>query len=190
MSLLVRPALKRDEWPLLTLVTAVAVAKALRSFGLQAAIKWPNDVLVCGKKTCGILSESCEDASGRPFAVIGVGINVNLVDGQFSPDVRDQATSMLIESGETWSLPHVAGQVIEAIGLELDRVEAGARSEVLDEWRQMSAVLGRDVVVSGQAGQISGRARDIAEDGALLLETASGTTRVYAGDVSLRLAQA
>ncbi|MDP2857176.1 MAG: biotin--[acetyl-CoA-carboxylase] ligase [Bacillota bacterium] len=190
MSLLVRPELKRDEWPLLTLATAVGIARALRSLGLWAEIKWPNDVLVRGKKICGILCESGEDVSGPSFAVIGVGLNVNLTADQFAPEVREQATSMLVEAGETWSLPQVAGQMVEAIGLQMDRMDAGAKHDVLDEWREMSAVLGKEVVVHGPAETLRGLATDIAQDGALLVQTTSGTVRVYAGDVSLRLAQA
>ena len=190
MSLLVKPVLRQDEWPLLTLATAVAIARALRSLGLQAEIKWPNDVLVRGRKICGVLSECVDDVPGPSFAVIGVGLNVNLTAGQFAPGVREQATSMLVECGETWSLPQVAGQMVEAIGLQMDRMDAGAKHDMLDEWREMSAVLGKDVVVHGSAQPLCGVAVDIAQDGSLLVQTSSGTVRVYAGDVSLRLAQA
>ncbi len=188
MSLLVRPEFKRDEWPLLTLAAANGIARALRSLGLEATIKWPNDVLVQGNKICGILCECDEELSGPSFAVIGVGLNVNLDRTQFAAGVREQATSMLVETGERWSLPEVAGRVVDAISKQLDRMDAGARDEVLDEWRGFSAVLGQEVIVYGPSGPLQGRAEDIAQDGALLVRTDSGTIKVYAGDVSLRLA--
>ena len=174
---------------LILFAAANGIAGALRSLGIEASIKWPNDVLVRANKICGILCECDEEPSGHPFAVIGVGLNVNLDRTQFAPDVREQATSMLVETSETWSLPEVAGRVIEAIGEQLDRMDAGARDEVLDEWRGLSAVLGKDVVVFGAAGPLRGRAEDIARDGALLVRTDGGIVTVYAGDVSLRLAE-
>jgi len=189
MSLLVRPEFRRDEWPLLTLAAANGIARALRSLGLLATIKWPNDVLVQGNKICGILCECGEEPSGPSFAVIGVGLNVNLDRAQFAAGVREQATSMLVESGDKWSLPEVAGRVVDAVSEQLDRMDAGGRDEMLDEWRELSAVLGKDVIVYGPAAPLQGRAEDIARDGALLVRTDRGMMKVYAGDVSLRLAE-
>jgi BirA family biotin operon repressor/biotin-[acetyl-CoA-carboxylase] ligase len=171
LSLVLRPALPPAAIPRLTLLAAVAVARAV---GPAAAIKWPNDVLLDGRKVCGILSE----IHGDPAAVIlGIGVNV----------APAPALTAVPTAGSLPAPDRVA--LLRAILAQLDAcydgLLAGAWPALLDEWRARSCTLGQDVTVSGAFGQVQGRAVNVDADGALLLATADGPRRFLAGEVTL-----
>jgi len=171
----------------LTLAVGVALVRALGSAGAGGvALKWPNDLLWRGAKLAGILAELQGDALGPTAVVIGVGINVRLSDatrariGQAATDL-ESATGTAPD--RNWLL---AGVLIE-----LDRVlEAFGRNgfaPLRDEWQHLHAQQGKRVTLMLPGGaRRSGRARGVAEDGALLLETAAGTQRFHSGEITLR----
>jgi BirA family biotin operon repressor/biotin-[acetyl-CoA-carboxylase] ligase len=161
---------------LFALLAGVAVARALERLGIrEASLKWPNDVEVSQKKVAGALAHATTDGEGGSL-VLGIGVNVHQRLSDFPVELRASATSLAL-----------AGQTVDRLSLlvdltrELDRVAAPAeRGTALAEWRARSTVLGREVEVTREGRPVvRGVARDIADDGALLV----GSERVVVGDV-------
>jgi BirA family biotin operon repressor/biotin-[acetyl-CoA-carboxylase] ligase len=173
-SWLFRPA--PAEPGLFALLAGVAVARALAHMGMsEASLKWPNDVEAGHKKVAGALAHATTDAEGGSL-VLGIGVNVHQGQGDFPPELRATATSLAL-----------AGRRLDRLSLfvdltrELDRVAIPAeRPAALEDWRERSTLLGREVEVTREGRPVvRGVARDIAEDGALLV----GSERVVVGDV-------
>ncbi|MBQ7516046.1 MAG: biotin--[Schwartzia sp.] len=185
-SVILRPAFLPQEAPKCTLLAAVAIVRAVRAFGVEAGIKWPNDVLYEGRKFVGILTEMNAEMERIHYIVIGSGVNVNLRPSDFPPEVRDIATSLSIIKGEPLPRAKLFAAILDAMEeLYFDAIENGFGA-VFDEWRRYSVTLGQEVNVIGVNETFAGTAVDIDEDGALLIDTASGRRRVLAGDVSIR----
>ncbi len=187
-SVVLRPPVNPMETPQVTMVAAVAVAAALREHtGVRAGIKWPNDILVKGRKICGILVELNAEADRVNFMVAGVGLNVNVARDEFPPEVRDTATSLLQETGR--HVPRVP--LFRAVLAQLDRwygrwLEEGFAS-VLDAWRRLCVTLDCPVTVHTMRDSFHGHALDVDETGALLVRTPEGQIkRLLAGEVTLR----
>jgi BirA family transcriptional regulator, biotin operon repressor / biotin---[acetyl-CoA-carboxylase] ligase len=173
-SWLFRPA--PAEPGLFALLAGVAVARALAHMGMsEASLKWPNDVEAGHKKVAGALAHATTDGEGGSL-VLGIGVNVHQGQGDFPPELRATATSLAL-----------AGHPLDRLSLfvdltrELDRVAIPAEREAaLEDWRERSTLLGREVEVTREGRPVvRGVARDIAEDGALLV----GSERVVVGDV-------
>jgi BirA family biotin operon repressor/biotin-[acetyl-CoA-carboxylase] ligase len=173
-SWLFRPA--PAEPGLFALLAGVAVARAFARLGMaDASLKWPNDVEAGNRKVAGALAHATTDGEGGSL-VLGIGVNVHQRLDDFSPELRATATSLAL-------LGHTVDRLSLFVDLtgELDRVAMSAeRREALEEWRKRSTLIGREVEVT-RAGRpvVRGVARDVAEDGALLV----GSERVVVGDV-------
>lgn len=166
---------------LFALLAGVAVARALDELGaLGARLKWPNDVQLEGKKVAGTLADAITGPDGGAV-VLGIGVNVR----QRAEDLGELAATAASLATAGHDIDRLA--LLARITTRLDAL-AGSPEErraALEEWRRRSSVLGREVEVRGGAGSLRGLAREIADDGALVLETASGDQRILAGDVSL-----
>lgn len=166
---------------LFALLAGVAVARALAALGVDGArLKWPNDVQLAGKKVAGTLADAITATDGGAL-VLGIGVNVT----QRAEDLGDlaaTATSLAIEGHDIDRLALLA-----RITTQLDALATSPdeRRRALEEWRARSSVLGREVEVWSPQGAVRGLAREIADDGALVLETPSGDQRILAGEVSL-----
>jgi BirA family biotin operon repressor/biotin-[acetyl-CoA-carboxylase] ligase len=185
LSVVLRPTLETRLWPLLTLAAALAVCDALReACGLEADIKWPNDLLAGGRKLCGILAETVEGAKGRAV-VLGVG--VNLRRGSFPEELSDTATSVEEQNGRTHDAESLLNALTRALATHYETLHAeGGAAEVLREWqRRSSFAQGRRVRVALAAETFEGTTRGLDPDGALRVETEEGTIRIVrAGDVT------
>ena len=181
VSLLLRPSRPPAEVPLYTLAAAVAVARASRDVGVDARIKWPNDVLVADeageeRKLCGILTEMEGEADRVSWLVVGPGINANIDADALPPD----ATSLRAEVGDVDRRAFLQG-VLEAFH-RLTRRDADV-GEILDAWREHAATLGRRVRVDTPGGVVEGEAVDVRFPGSLVVRTDGGDERVvHAGD--------
>lgn len=176
--------LLRDVKPLLPLAAAVAVCEAVEP--LEAAIKWPNDVLVGGRKVAGILLEMAAETDLLQWVVLGVGVNVNAAADDFPPELRPIATSIAVERGEPVPRALFTAAVLGAIEAWLDRHQAGGFEPVRETWRRMCDTLGRDVRVKlAGEGDLVGVAEDVDASGALLIRAGGELHRVLAGDVEL-----
>ncbi len=177
MSLVLRPLGLRDPG-VLPLVVGVAVARALDAFARPAVpqIKWPNDVLLAGRKVGGILCEGSWDGNSPRFVVVGIGLNVLHSPEDFPDGIRDLATSLRIASG--WAPPReeIAGAVARAV-MEAGR-EPVLDSSLLEELARRDSLRGREVIVREPSGrELHGTAAGVAPDGSLLLRTPAGVLR-------------
>lgn len=185
-SIVLRPAIMPHEAPQLTFLSAVAVARAIEgTTALKPEIKWPNDVLINGRKVAGLLNEMSAETDGINFVILGIGVNLNMTAAQFPADVRTPATSLLLEHGRPVNRVQFAAAMLG----ELDRLYSDFLRQgfgpVRDEWQQRCNAKGREVVVS-EAGvdTVRGTFHGIDGDGALLLRFPDGMVeRILSGDV-------
>jgi BirA family biotin operon repressor/biotin-[acetyl-CoA-carboxylase] ligase len=187
MSLVLRPRLDASLASRITQTAAVGVAKALWEVGVEARIKWPNDLLAEGKKICGILAESSAghapgSAKERPldYAVLGVGVNANLDPAELRVADRE-VTTIRSELGRDVDPLELLSALLSNLDAELGRIEDfGA---VLEDWRTLNCTLGEKVRVKRFGDTIEGRALDLSPEGALLLDANRGTVEVFEGEI-------
>jgi BirA family biotin operon repressor/biotin-[acetyl-CoA-carboxylase] ligase len=184
-SVILRPELAAGRAPELTLVASIAICDALRQAGVDAGIKWPNDVLASGRKIAGILTELAAEPDRVQWVVLGVGVNVNARAEDFPEELRGEATSVLVERGTPAPRALLAAACLTALELWIDRHAEEGFAPIRTAWRERSVTLGREVLVREAAREITGTAVDIDDQGALLVRTAAGVERVLAGDVLL-----
>ena len=185
MSILLRPKFEPQYAPTLTLVMGMAVAKAVKNLGFDVSIKWPNDVVVSHKKICGILTEMGVRAGKIDYAVIGVGINVNIKE--FPEEMADKATSLYLESGKEFDRSQIPGLVMEAFEKYYEKFAATCDlSGLKEEYESILANYNQPVRVLAKE-PYEGVARGITDGGELLVEKTDGTiATVSAGEVSVR----
>jgi BirA family biotin operon repressor/biotin-[acetyl-CoA-carboxylase] ligase len=173
-SWLVRPALPVERWPTLTLVAGLAVARALiTSAGVEVRLKWPNDLLVGGRKLGGLLAE----ADGRGALVVGVGVNVRQTE--FPPELAGLATSVALEGGRPVERAWLLAATLSGFGARM-----GAPEEALDDYRKLCDTLGKRVRVERAGAEpLEGVARDLSASGALVIDTDGAVVEISAGDV-------
>ena len=185
MSILLRPKFEPQYAPTLTLVMGMAVAKAVKNLGFDVSIKWPNDVVVSHKKICGILTEMGVRDGKIDYAVIGVGINVNI--REFPEEMADKATSLYLESGKEFDRSQIPGLVMEAFEEYYEKFAATCDLRGLkEEYESILANYNQPVRVLAKE-PYEGVARGITDGGELLVEKTDGTiVAVSAGEVSVR----
>ena len=185
MSILLRPKFEPQYAPPLTLVMGMAVAKAVKDLGFDVSIKWPNDVVVSHKKICGILTEMGVRDGKIDYAVIGVGINVNI--REFPEEMADKATSLYLESGKEFDRSQIPGLVMEAFEKYYEKFAATCDlSGLKEEYESILANYNQPVRVLAKE-PYEGVARGITDGGELLVEKTDGTiVAVSAGEVSVR----
>ena len=185
MSILLRPEFEPQYAPTLTLVMGMAVAKAVKNLGFDVSIKWPNDVVVSHKKICGILTEMGVRDGKIDYAVIGVGINVNI--REFPEEMADKATSLYLEAGQEFDRSRIPGLVMEAFEEYYEKFAATCDlSGLKDEYESILANYNQPVRVLAKE-PYEGIARGITDGGELLVEKADGTMAIVsAGEVSVR----
>jgi BirA family biotin operon repressor/biotin-[acetyl-CoA-carboxylase] ligase len=187
MSILLRPALAPAEVPLLTMSAAVGCALALReATGISVEIKWPNDLMVSGRKLGGILTETKLRGRRVLFAVVGIGINVNTGAGDFSPELWRTATSLRAETGREIPKDGLMTNILEGIGFWYGMLITGRKDRVLDEWRNLSSTLGHKVRISAGRETFEGVAEALDDEGRLVMRLCSGARKVISvGDVTM-----
>lgn len=190
-SFILYPPLTPPEANLVTLMAAVAMASAVRNeTGVIAGIKWPNDLLVDGKKICGILVELSAEMERINHMVVGVGVNVNQEENDFPGDVRSKATSLKVHAGFSISRASLVRAFLEEFEKWYDLSLEQGFAPVLARWKEMSVSLNCPVRIHTPNDAWDGWAEDIGADGALLLRLPGGDIkRVISGEVSLRLTE-
>ncbi|MFQ5691530.1 MAG: biotin--[acetyl-CoA-carboxylase] ligase, partial [Nitrospinota bacterium] len=170
---------------LLTLVAGVAAAAALERLpGRAPRLKWPNDLRYDGRKAGGILTEARAAPDGISLAVVGIGVNLFQQPEDFPPDIRRTATSVAAATGRRVDRAEAAAAVLDELDAGYRRWLREGFGPVARAWRERASTLGKRVRIIRDGAEVEGRAGDLAEDGALLVETASGTVRVQAGEVA------
>src|SRR6185369_1092234 len=180
-SVILRPEIKPVAAPQLTFLSAVAVARAIeRLTDLKPRIKWPNDILIEGKKVAGLLNEMSAETDKVNFVVLGIGVNINMRAEQFPADLRHPATSLFLEAGKTISRTVFTRALLEELDdLYREFIREGY-APVRKAWLEKSRLEGAFVTVTDNGLSRSGRVRGIDEYGALILENGE---QILSGDV-------
>ena len=183
-SPILRPSIPPHKAPLITLIAGVAVAQAIRDVcTLDARIKWPNDVLIGGKKVCGILTEMDAEMDHVNCVVVGIGINANNNLDALPPEVRSKVTSLKEELGGPVPRPRLLKAVLQGFsGYATVLNTEKDRQRFLKQWRSLSDTLGRRVRVETVGETVEGEAVDIDAEGALLVKVKGKVQRVLSGD--------
>ena len=187
-SVVLKPPFLPQEASKCTLMAAVAVVKAVNKYsGVNAAIKWPNDILLNGRKLVGILTEMSAEFGKINYIVIGTGINVNVPKNIVPDDIKDCAISVADAAQEPVSRVQILADVLFYMEELYEAVLKDGFAPVLEEWRKYSCTLGQQVKVIAPGETYSGLAVDIDADGLLIVKKDDGTVeKVIAGDVSIR----
>lgn len=187
MTLLLRPKLPPERISMVTLVMGLAVTSACRAlYGLPVGIKWPNDVVINGKKLCGILTELSMELTAVNYVVIGIGINVNVQE--FPEEIAGTATSLLLELGRVENRAELIAVCMKYFEEYYEQfLQTGDLSGLLEQYNKLLLNKGRKVRVLEPGHEYVGTALGISGKGELLVRREDGTeTRVYGGEVSVR----
>ncbi len=184
-SVLLRPPIELHRAPQLTFVSALASVRAIRDFcGLPACVKWPNDILIDGRKVAGLLNEMSAESERIHFVVLGIGVNVNMSAEQFPGDLRYPATSLRLEAGRNWSRAAFARLLYTYLDRYYRQFLVQGFAAIARQWEEFCPWQGRAIEVDRGSDRISGIFSGIDENGALLLATPEGNTvKIYSGDV-------
>lgn len=187
MSLILRPALTPDEASMLTLIAAHSTALAIEKMtGVSAYIKWPNDIVLGGKKAVGILTEMCLEGGRIGHIILGIGINVGTE--HFPAELADTATSLYLETGRKFRRCELVGEVLWQLEKEYEQfLERKDLSAIREDYNAHLISRGKEIRILDPAGEYTAISGGITKTGELLAERADGSVeRVYAGEVSVR----
>ena len=186
-SVILRPRVQPHEATQLILVSAVAAAETLLAHAaVPVAIKWPNDILVGGKKIAGILTEMSVDMDRIDYVIIGLGINVNTPAVSLPPDIAGIATSLCAETGRLFSRVELLRTYLEKLEGAYALFQQRNFEPVRQRWLELSRIIGRQVRIAGVERTFEGEVVNIDPNGFLILKSPDGTTqRILAGDISL-----
>jgi BirA family biotin operon repressor/biotin-[acetyl-CoA-carboxylase] ligase len=186
-SVLLRPPLSPLAVTQLTIAAATALFRAIKSqTGITPEIKWPNDILIRGKKTAGILTELSAEPDKVKHVILGMGVDVNLGAGEFPVELRKLATSLRIETGQRQNRAELAVKILQELDRDYDRICSGQFEALADEWEEYCSTIGQRVAIRVGERKIQGTAESLDTDGALLLRTQHGhLERIIGGDVTV-----
>ena len=181
-SIILRPPLACAY--LLPAVSSVAVFRALANIGVKAGIKWPNDVLIAGKKVCGILIENGLKAGELGYSIVGIGINVNFDTGSY-PEIADVATSLSAQLGHELNVAEVARHLYTE--LEDIYTRTGQPARIIAEWSRNMVTIGQRVTADFYGNSINGTAVGVNQQGNLVVRLADGSIKeIVTGDVIIK----
>lgn len=187
-SIILKPQVAPTKVAKLTLIGAAAVNLALDEMGIDSQIKWPNDIVINGKKVCGILTEMSSELNMINYVVIGIGINVNLEESDIPEDIRHKATSLRIESKNGVDRKKLLATALNKFEeLYILFKDDGEITQAIEICRKNSAVIGKEILVVSGTTKRLGKAIDINEAGELIVEFDDGKIEsVFSGEISIR----
>lgn len=199
-SLILRPPIRSDEVNLLTFLSALSVAQVVeRRSKINVGVKWPNDLLIKGRKFCGILSELSFEDKRINFAIVGIGINLNQQERDFPPELRSKATSLRIELGDKVDRVRLLQEILKRLEenyfLAIEDIpflrqgwamNSPGFGKIIREWESRCVIFGKKVTVIWGENQVTGIAQGIDKLGRLILKVKEGSeVKILAGDVHL-----
>ncbi|MDR1136062.1 MAG: biotin--[acetyl-CoA-carboxylase] ligase [Clostridiales Family XIII bacterium] len=183
MSMILNPDINLSSIPLLSLLCGAVVAETVRDLtGCPAGLKWPNDVLVDGKKICGILAQGGVRKNACSYVILGVGLNVNQSPDEFPPEFRDFSTSLRMELGERVSRIRALKRFFELWDMHYAEFSRSGSAYIRERWLENNVTLGHTVRLHGDAPDSpiqDGVAVDISERGGLMLRLPSGDIKEF-----------
>lgn len=184
-SFILRPELPPSDIASITLASGYAVCLAIREYtGIDARIKWPNDIIAGNKKLCGILTEMAAQSDRIDYVVTGIGINVN--NASFPDEIRDKATSLRLETGRIFDRSDFLASVLNMIDKVMSLFLVSLSTDDMDQFKTLCATLGREVSVKRGNTVITGIASDISASGELIVKTDSGEINISSGEVTVQ----
>jgi BirA family biotin operon repressor/biotin-[acetyl-CoA-carboxylase] ligase len=186
-TVILKPPLPPAETQMITLATATAVASAIREHtGLDTGIKWPNDILVNGRKTGGILTEMRSHGNSISLLTVGIGVNVNMPLSSLPEDIRHLSTSLKTEKGGPVDREKLLKKILAELERAYKNLLNGNKRALINEWLGLNSIIGNNVRVQMQDRVISGTAEGISDMGELVIRLPSGKTEtVSAGEVTI-----
>jgi BirA family biotin operon repressor/biotin-[acetyl-CoA-carboxylase] ligase len=186
LSVLLRPRIGPEDAAVLPLAAGLAVAEALEAFAAEPRLKWPNDVLLGGKKVAGILAEGVATGAGLEAVVVGIGVNLVLDTASLAGTLPARVTSLLAATGKRVAPGPLAAAVLARLTVWYHALERQGASPVVSQWRARAVSWwGRRVEVVSGGETITGIARDVDARGALLLETEQGLVPILSGEARM-----
>lgn len=187
LSVILRPAIPPQSAPILTLMGAVAGAEAIeRTTGLTTTLKWPNDLILHGRKVGGILGEMAAEGARLLHVIIGIGINVNQTETDFAEELRQIATSLRVEAGQPIDRTAMARSLCESLDGWYERFLSHGPQPILEQVRRRCLTVGRMVTARSGDEEVSGFAVEMDDLGRLVIRDATGALHhLVAGDVTL-----
>ena len=184
-SILLRPmTISATEAPLITLTAGVAVAKVLQTaLGVQARLKWPNDVLVENRKVCGILAESTLMGKNIEYVVLGVGVNANISLDEMPSELQTSATTLQHILNRPIDLPRLFGYLLGQLEFWYLRLRDQGFAAISREYRRLWIQIGQSTTVTIGEDRLTGVVKDIGPDGSLILHTDSGRKHIRSADI-------
>ncbi|MBA4494489.1 biotin--[acetyl-CoA-carboxylase] ligase [Paenactinomyces guangxiensis] len=184
MSLILRPPISLPEASQLTLLASVGVHRGIeRVTGLPVQIKWPNDLMIQGKKVCGILTELRGEQDRIHYIIVGIGINVNTTGDHWPTELRSIATSLAIELGGTIHRATLIAAILEELEDFYQNYLQYGFPAIQKKWEQAAGMLGKTITAHTHQVAITGVAECLNEHGALLIRTERGMVPVYSADI-------
>lgn len=185
ISIILRPNILPNKASMITLLSAVATAEAIKNYlNISPTIKWPNDILINGKKVAGVLNEINSEMDQIHFIILGIGVNINIDKDTFPVDLRKSATSLRIETGKIISRKEFTCKLLEEIEIWYETFLEKGGQPIIESWKKWANIKGKNVKVSSFNEIIHGKAIDIDSEGALIIESENGELkRIVAGDV-------
>ena len=187
MSAILKPRIQPQRLPQLTLVAGLAAVQAINEFTKhKAQLKWPNDILLNGKKLCGILCEYHPITNGEAGVIVGIGVNANHSPADFPDDLRPSATSLGIETGNPVDRQALASALIRHLDREYDAFLRDGAPAIISQWTENSDMFGKKIAVTRGGSVIHGTALGLDPQGRLLIRTQQGEELACdSGEVSL-----
>lgn len=187
-SILLRPQLRPQAATQLTVAAATALFRAIRDVtGIAPEIKWPNDILIKGRKIAGVLTELSAELDHIKHLILGIGLDVNQGAAEFPLELRKLATSIKAETGRHVHRAELAAAILRELDRDYARITAGDFQRVADEWQHRCTTIGQRVAIQTGSQTLHGHAEALDDDGALLVRTQHGRLeRVIGGDVTLQ----
>ncbi len=182
-SIILKPKMQPQHASRITLLAGVSVARVIRNLGLPAKIKWPNDILIHGRKVCGILTEIGAEIDLIDYLIVGIGIDANIDIDSFPDEIRESSTSIKKELGRGIDRAEFVRKLLMEFEIQYLKFQKEGFPPILEEWRALSATIGEWVKITTQTRTIYGEAIGVDNEGALIIETSDGKLeKIVAGN--------
>jgi len=187
MSIILRPQIKPKDGSLITIMSAVACAEAIRNVtGVKITTKWPNDLMINNKKVGGILTEIKTQQQKITSAIVGIGINVNIDVREFPEEMKQTATSLKNEAGVSYSREPIVAEILNEMDRWYKTLTTLEKEAILQAWKNLTSTLGRKVMIITPQETLTGTAEAIDNEGMLIVRLPSGKSkRINSGDLKI-----
>ena len=184
LSVILRPDIHPSRIYPVTFLSSLAVYDTVRALGVDPTLKWPNDVLVNGRKICGTLLELSTEAEMVRFVIVGVGLNINMKEADLPEELRQKATSLFTETKKVYERAAVCGMLLSYLEKYYRIFREQGGQGICDIWEERAAIKGKHLEIIQMGEAYRGIAEGVDRDGAMLLNVDGAVKRIIAGDVS------